>query len=465
MTSAETNLTLSQQLADFVTSLAPADLPTHVVEDARWRLMDTLGVSLAGSRMDYAAAIRTVFCEMGGRPEATVLGGGTRLPSALAGFVNAAYAHGPDFDDTHSVAMVHIGCLAVPSALAMAERTSATGKEMLTALVAGAEVGLRIGAAAPHRFHMRGFHATGVVGPFTAAATAGKLLGLDSTRLSNGLGLAGSQAAGLLQGLHDGSWVKRLHPGWAVQGGITAALLAEQGYLGPPMVLEGGWALYAVLLHGDSEPVQLNVVTDGLGTSWLLPETTYKPYSNGAWNHSAMDGVTQIMGAESLTYKDIAQIDATVPAECIPVVCEPRDAKIHPVTPYHMKFSLPYSVAILAVLGHAGVDDYTDEVHGDPDIADLAGRVYCHGDPDMAPDRFPARVMLETRDGRRFEYDVPAQHGGPGNPFSADDHRAKFLSNVSPSLGDHQAEQLMTRLEGIWELDSVDEVVRLARAQ
>jgi len=454
--------TRSQRLADFVSSLQPDDLPAHVRQDAIWRLMDTVGVSLVGSRMDYAQPIQKVFSEMGGRGESTVIGGGERLPAAATGFVNAAYAHGPDFDDTHSVAMVHIGCLAVPSALAMAERTGATGAQMLTALVAGAEVGLRIGAAAPHRFHMRGFHATGVVGPFTAAATAGKLLGLDAVRLASGLGLAGSQAAGLLQGLHDGSWVKRLHPGWAVQGGITAALLAEQGYLGPPQVLEGGWALYAVLLHGDSEPVDLDVLTDGLGTTWLLPETTYKPYSNGAWNHSAMDGVAAILAAETLTYKDIARVDVTVPPECIPVVCEPRDAKIRPVTPYHMKFSLPYSVAILAVLGHAGVDDYTAEVHADPDIADLASRVYCDADPAMAPDRFPAKVRLETRDGRHFSYDIPAQRGGPGNPFSADDHRAKFLSNASPSIGTPQAQQLMRAIETVWEMESIGDLLRLA---
>jgi len=453
--------THSRRLAEFASALRPADLPDTVRQDAIWRLLDTIGVALVGSAMDYAQPIQEVFTETGGRAEATVLGGGQRLPAASAGFVNAAYAHGPDFDDTHSVAMVHIGCLAVPSALAMAERSGATGAEMLTALVAGAEVGLRVGAAAPHRFHMRGLHATGVVGPFTSAVTAGKLLDLDADRMSNGIGLAGSQAAGLLQGLHDGSWVKRLHPGWAVQGGVTAALLAERGYLGPPQVFEGGWALYAVLLHGDSRPVDYDVLTGDLGTRWLLPETTYKPYSNGAWNHSAMDGVAAIMAAESLTYKDIARVDAIVPPECIPVVCEPREAKIHPVTPYHMKFSLPYSVAILAVLGHAGVDDYTPEVHANPDIADLASRVYCQADPDMAPNRFPAKVLLETRDGRHLSYDVPAQRGGPGNPFSPDDHRTKFMSNASPIIGPAQAANLMNTIEGSWESESVHDLMRL----
>jgi len=456
-------LSLSHELAEYFSRLRPDDLPAEVVQDARWRLLDTVGVALAGSRLDYSEIIRDVFGEAGGSPEATTLGCGQRLPAPAAGFVNGALAHGPDYDDTHSVAMVHISCLAVPAALAMAERSGAAGADMLTALVAGSEVGLRIGATAPHRFHMRGYHATGVVGPFVAATAGGRLLGLDSDRLAHALCLAGSQASGLLQGLQDGSWVKRLHPAWTVQAGLLGALLAERGFTGPTEVLEGRAGLYAVLLHGDEGPLDQDLVVSGLGSRWLLPETTYKPYTNGAWNHSSMDAVAQIMRAEKLTHEDLARIDATVPLQCIPIVCEPREAKIHPATPYHMKFSLPYSVALLAVLGRIEVDDYNEQVHGDPRIADLAARVHCHGDPAMAPERFPARVSLETRDGRRFERDMPAQRGGPGNPMTPDDHRAKFRSNARPSLGEERTEELLAAIESIWEAADVRGVAALLR--
>ena len=118
---------------------------------------------------------------------------------------------------------------------------------MRVGLVIGAEVGLRIGAAAPHLFHERGYHATGVAGPFVAATTMGKMLGLGAGPIADALGLAGSQSAGLLEGLHDGSWVKRLHPAWSVQSGITAALLAQRGFIGTKRVLEGEWGVYAVL--------------------------------------------------------------------------------------------------------------------------------------------------------------------------------------------------------------------------
>ncbi|HWF57912.1 MAG TPA: MmgE/PrpD family protein [Candidatus Dormibacteraeota bacterium] len=458
-------LSLTGALAEYFSGLQPDAIPEPVKADATWRLVDTIGVALAGSRMDFAEMVQGVFTDMGGVEESTALGTTTRLPAAHAGFVNAAFAHGPDYDDTHSVAMVHIGCLAVPASLAVAEKVGASGAAMLTALVAGAEVGLRIGAAAPHRFHMRGFHATGVVGPFTAAVASGRLLDLDPERMANALGLAGSQAAGLLVGLHDGSWVKRLHPAWSVQAGITAALLAERGFVGPKEVLESPWGLYGVLLHNDEETWDLSAVIAGLGDTWLLPGTTFKPYSNGAWNHSTMDAVAAIMRAQNLQHHDILRIDTTVPEECLPVVCEPREAKIHPRTVYHMKFSLPYSVAILAVLGHAEVEDYTDAVLADQEIADLAARVYCHGDPSMPATGFPARVRLETRDGRRFDEDVPAQRGGPGNPMSDDDHRDKFRATAAPSLGTQRAEALLAALEHLWEADEVSRLAHLLGPQ
>lgn len=455
MTQAALRPTLSHQLADFVAQLSISDLPPSVVDDARWRLVDTVGVALAGSRMDFAAPLREMVGEAGGRPEASCIGLGPRLPAPAAGFVNGAYAHGPDYDDTHSVAMVHIGCLVVPASLAVGERVLASGERLLTALVAGAEIGLRIGAAAPHRFHMRGYHATGVVGPFAAATTAGLLLGLDPAALTNALGLCGSQAAGLMQGLRDGSWVKRLHPGWSVRAGIEAALLGQRGFLGQPQVLEGSFGLYATLLHGDPQPPDLESICADLGHRWLLPETTYKPYSSGAWNHSSMDAVVAIMHRAGLTHRDIEAIEVEVPAECMPVVCEPREAKIHPSTPYHMKFSLPYSVAILAVLGHADIDDYSDEVLADRTVADLAARITCREDPTMSPEGFPAKVTLRTRDGRSLREEVPHQRGGPGNPMKPEDHRGKFRANATPSLGEEGSDRLLAALEHVADLGSV----------
>jgi 2-methylcitrate dehydratase PrpD len=273
--------------------------------------------------------------------------------------------------------------------------------------------------------------------------------------------MAGSRASGLMQGLIDGTWVKRLHPGWAVEGGLVCALLAAEGYTGPPEVVEGKFGFFNALLHGDESTFDFDRITEGLGDRWMLPGTTFKPWPNGVWNHASMDGAVAIVQREHLSVEDIDRIDCYVPPICIPLVCEPREAKLNPRSAYHVKFSLPYSVAMLLVRGPVGVDDFTDEVAHDPTIHAVAERVYCHPDESMPPDHFPARVELTTRDRRRFIEDVPAQRGDPDNPMRPDDHRDKFRRNVVPTLGEDQTDLLLASLEDSWHAESARTIAEL----
>jgi 2-methylcitrate dehydratase PrpD len=278
---------ISQTLAEWAAGLTAADLPAHVIEDARWRFVDMVGVCLAGSRDNAAKSIARVAVGLGGKRQATVIAFGNRLPAPLTAWVNAAIGHGPDYDDTHGAATVHISSVAIPASLAAAEARGTSGRDCLLAFVAGSEVALRIGVGAqPQQFHRRGLHGTGIAGPFAAAVIGSKLLQLDKRHMAHALGMAGSQASGLLQAVLDGSWSKRLQPGWACQAGLTIALLAREGFTGPAEVLEGRFGLFNAMLHKDEEAVQLGRITDGLGSRWLLPDTTFKPWPNGAANHS-----------------------------------------------------------------------------------------------------------------------------------------------------------------------------------
>lgn len=454
---------ISQTLAAWVADLKLGSLPPNVVDDARWRLVDQVGVCIAGTREESAAIVARVADSWGGREEATTLVYGSRLPAPVAGWVNGTIGHGPDFDDMHGVAAVHISSVAVPAALAAAEALNATGESCLLAMVAGAEIALRINTGAPpHQFHHRGLHGTGVAGPFAAAGIGAKMRGLDAAATANAIGMAGSRSSGLMQTLIDGSWVKRLHPGWAIQGGLTCAQLAAEGYTGPTEVIEGKFGFFHALLYGDEATFQLDRITDGLGHRWLLPGTTFKPWPNGVWNHASMDGAAAILRREGLRPEDVERIDCYVPPICIPIVCEPREAKLNPRSPYHMKFSLPYSVAMLLVNGSVKVDDFTEQMLIDPDLRAMAERVFCHADASMPPDHFPARVELMTRDGRLFVEDVPAQRGDPDNPFVPDDHRRKFRGNVAASLGEDAAEALLSALENAWTAPDVGKLVGMA---
>jgi 2-methylcitrate dehydratase PrpD len=414
-------------------------------------LVDQVGVTIAGSREESAAIVARVADSWGGYEQATTLVFGSRLPAPSAGWVNGTVGHGPDYDDMHGLAAVHISSVAVPAALAAAEAAGSSGAECLLAMVAGAEVALRIATGAPpHQFHHRGLHGTGVAGPFAAAVIGTKVRHLDAVKTAHAIGLAGSRSSGLMQTLIDGSWVKRLHPGWAIQGGLTCAQLAAEGYTGPKEVVEGKFGLFNALLHGDEATFDFDHITDGLGERWLLPGTTFKPWPNGVWNHASMDGAAIIVRREKLKVSEIARIDTYVPPICIPIVCEPREAKLNPRSPYHLKFSLPYSVAMLLVHGSVEVDDFTDLMVADAQVRALAERVFCHPDPSMAPDHFPARVELHTVDGRTFVQDMPAQKGDPDNPMGPDDHRRKFRGNVVPTLGQERSDQLLLALEDAW---------------
>ena len=456
--------TLTDGLARFVVELSRESIPDVVFEDATRRVVDAVGVGISAIDSPYAVAVAGVAAEYAGGPEATTLGFGQRMPAALAAMVNASLIHGHDFDDMHSRAMVHISCITVPPALALAERLGSSGADCLAAIVAGAEVGLHLGAAAPHRFILRGWHGTSVCGTFAAAAVASNLLRLDASQTANALGLAASQSAGIMQGLHDGSWVKRMHPGWAVQSGMMAAALAVRGFTGPREALEGSAGLYSVFLRGDEDSVDLSAILAGLGTHWMLPGTSYKKYPTGAWTQAAMDGVSRLLDEAGLTFAAVERVECAVPAAALPVVCEPRGEKLHPRTAYQAKFSLPFCVAARAVLGHNGVDDYNEELVTNPDILSLAERVHCGADAALDPTGFPVRVEVITRNGRSLRAGPLMQPGSPENPMTDAEHTTKFLTGVEPRLGATRAAELLDWLRQMNDAIDMAQLRRLVSA-
>src|SRR6266436_9231575 len=234
-------------LAEWAARLRPEDIPVTVRENAALRVLDTLGCALAGAREDHVPALLALL-ERSGEGPCTVVGSSLTSGPAPAALANGALAHGLDFDDTHADSVCHASAVLVPTVLALAESEHLTGQAALTALVAGYEAMIRIGMAAPGRFHERGWHATAVCGPFGAALAAGKGMGLDAGRLTSALGVAASMASGVMEFLEDGSWVKRLHPGWAAQSGLQAAALAREGFTGPATALEWRLGLYRAAL-------------------------------------------------------------------------------------------------------------------------------------------------------------------------------------------------------------------------
>jgi len=441
--------TVARRLARFVTGLRLDEIPAPVVTRAASLVLDTLGNALAASREDFGRAVLEVAERLGGPPESALLGGKARAAAANAVLANATLAHGLDFDDTREDAIVHTGCVAVTTALAVGEATAATGRAALEAVVAAVEVMCRVGLAVPGALHARHFHPTAIAGSFAAAAAAAKLYRLSEDQLVHALGICGSQAAGVIEYLADGSWTKRLHPGWAAHAGVTAALLARAGFTGPETVFEGGHGLYAAFAGGH-DPARLEALLASLGTTWELERLTFKPYPCGSIAQPYMDCALRLRAEHAIRPEAIVAIRCRTAAGPVPRLWEPLAAKHAPPNGYAAKFSLPYLVAVILVKGRAGLAEFTDVAARDPDVLRVAARVGYEPDATIDyPRQFVGDVEITLADGRAVRARQDRPRGGPDAPLTREELEAKFRGNAGLVLPPEPTERVIRCVGGL----------------
>ena len=420
------------RIGEWTGSLAYEEIPADVVETAKLHLLDTLGCGLAAHALGVATEGRTAMAELGGAEQASVIGLDGALPAPNAAFANAMLCHGLDFDDTHSDSVAHISVVVCPASLAAGETASASGREVLAAIVGGNEVVTRVGMAASGQFHARGFHPTAVCGIFGAATAAARLAGVGVEATASALGIAGSFAGGLFAYLDDATPTKPMHPAWAAHGGLLAARLAALGAEGPPGVFENRFGLYDAFVGGG---VDLGAQLDDLGTRWETLRIAYKPYPACHYIHGSLGATAGLVG--QLEADEVDEIVVTVPEPAVALVLEPAGPKQAPRSEYEAKFSLQYSTAAMLVHGRVGVRTYSEGEMGDPRVLALAGKVrYEIKEYPSYPAAFPGGVRIRLRDGRVLEADAPYQLGGPENPMSPDEVRAKFRENAALALDD-----------------------------
>jgi 2-methylcitrate dehydratase PrpD len=443
--------TAAQRLADFTTRLAYDDVPPPVLEAAKLHLLDTLGCGLAANGLGVATEGRAAMSALGGDAQASVIGLDGALPAANAAFANAMLCHGLDFDDTHSDSVSHVSAVVCPAAIAAAETAGASGRELATTIVAGNEVVTRIGMAASGAFHERGFHPTAICGIFGATAAACRLAGYDAATTTSALGIAGSFAGGLFAYLADGTATKPLHPAWAAHGALLGSQLAALGAEGPPSVLEGKFGVYHAFVE---RRVDLEDQLADLGVRWETPRIAFKPYPACHFIHGSL-GATATICAE-VDPDDVDDVVVSIPEAGVSLVLEPAEPKLAPRNEYDAKFSLQYSTAAMLVHGRVGVGSYTDEAIRDARVLDLARKVrYETKDYASYPAAFPGGVRVSLRDGRVLEAELPYQRGGPDNPMSADEVRAKFRENASLCLATAAVDELE---DGILNLEGRDDL-------
>jgi 2-methylcitrate dehydratase PrpD len=434
---------VARRYARFVLGSSLSDLPSQVADRATILVLDALGSCLASSRQDFGRAVLQTAERLGGPAESTLIGSKARVGAANAVLANATLAHGLDFDDTREDAIVHTGSVAVTTALAVGESLGCSGRAVLEAVVAGVEVMCRVGLAVPGRFHARHYHPTSLAGSFGAAAIAGRLHGLTEDQLVHAFGICGSQASGIIEYLADGSWTKRLHPGWAAHAGVTAALLAQSGFSGPETVFEGAHGFYQAFAGGHDER-RLAELLATLGRAWEIEQLTFKPYPCGSIAHPYMDCAVRLRERHRIRPEEIAFVRCRTAEGPIPRLWEPRASKHSPPNGYASKFSLPYLLAAILVKGRATLAEFTDEAVRDEAVLRVAGKVSYEVDPTIDyPRQFIGHVAIGLRDGRVVEERQDHPRGGPDFPMTREELEAKFRGNAALAISPDQASRVI----------------------
>lgn len=447
----------AERLAGWSSVLELGEIPAAVVATAKLHLLDAVGTGLAGLALDQMPAARAVALEMGGAEEATALGLPRRVGAGAAALANGATMHALDFDDTHEVTLIHSSVVVGATVLAVGEAAGASGADLLAAAIAGYEISSRIGLAAPGALHRKGFHPTSICGVFAAAAAAARLRGLSAEQTANALGIAGSQASGLMEYLADGSQTKPLHAGWAAHAGIVAAALASHGATGPASILEGRFGLLASHLGEFDE----SVLSAELGSRWETTRIAFKAYPSCHLSHAVLDAV----GASEIGPEGIEEIVALVPGEvAVGLVLEPAERKLRPATPYEAKFSLPYCIGALLIRGELGLDAFDAEAIAEPRALEIAAKV-SYEVVDFGPggSEFSGGVR-GSASGREFEARALVPRGAPSNPLGDDEVRQKFLRNAALALPGEQAQHLLADLAALESRSAAEVGSKLAAA-
>jgi 2-methylcitrate dehydratase PrpD len=453
-------VSVARRLARFVIALEFKDLPAPVIDQAGLLTLDTLGCCLAASRYDFGRAARATAERLGGKPESAVVGSRVRVAAANAVLANSTLAHGLDFDDTREDAIVHTGSVAVPTSLAVGEATGASGRAALTAVVAAVEVMCRVGLAVPGKFHARHYHPTALTGTFAAAAAAGKLYGLTEDELVRAFGICGSQTAGIIEYLADGTWTKRLHPGWSAHAGIIAALLAQSGFTGPESVFEGEHGFYRAFA-GDVQTERLDELLTSLGRVWELEHLTFKPYPCGSIAQPYMDCALRLRDSRGVRAEDIVEIRCRTAAGPVPRLWEPLASKHAPQNGYAAKFSLPYLLAVILTRGRASLAEFEDDVVRTPEILAVASRVSYEVDPTIDyPRQFVGHLRVRLKDGRVVEEWQDHPRGGPDSPMAPGEIEAKFRGNASLVMPDERAARVIRDVRALEAAPNLDPLMQ-----
>ncbi len=446
------------------------DLPRDVVEATKKEILDTLGVALGGSAKSGVRELLELVTEWGGREESTVLCYGHKVPAPNAAQVNATMGHALDYDDVGE-GPVHPSVVIVPACLAVAEhKGKLNGREFITAVALGVDMMCRLGlgfrlglTAIPAGGHPgAGWHLTPLYGFMAAAGSAGKILGLDEEGMVNALGIAYHQCSGNGQCVVDGALTKRMGPGFAARGGITAALMAEKGITGARNCLEGECGLYNLYHHGSYDS---RAMTADLGKHFEGTNVGMKPYPCCKGTHSFVDVALALVNKHDIKAEDVQEI--TIFGHGQANLCLPLEVKSRPRNLVDSQFSIPWAVAVAVARRRAAIGDFTEEAIKSPDILEVASRIKVVMDPGQVPSGSeipPARVKVTMKKGQTYSGQAAHPSGSSQGALPFSDYERKFRDCASYSvkqLSDGHIDRVIALTGQLERLDDIREIIEL----
>ena len=429
----------AEDFSNWAINLKTKDIPSDVQEVLSFLVKDISGVIVAARNEDYIQSLVKTYSNTG---NTIALGHKNIFDVFSSSIICGTAAHGEDFDDTFEGNPMHVGATMVSVFLSAGQFFKLNGEQILRGIAIGAELICRMALVSPTAMHKQGFHPTAICSVFGAAAGLGAVLGLNSKQLSSALGVAGSMASGIIEYLAEGTWTKRMHPGWAASSGIHAALLGRSDFLGPRTVFEGTHGFFKAFTIKEIQK-DFSHLTKDLGARWECKNLAFKPYACGTMAQPFVDCAMQLREKINDLSK-IKSIKAKVGEGTVHRLWEPRKEKNNPSTPYSAKFSVPYCVAVTLSKGGAGLEEFNETNIADQNILKIANLIEYEIDPkDEYPKNYTGRLTLETIDGTIIEAKQPCFRGGKKQPLTKKDFDTKFEKNLKyAKLNDQQAKSI-----------------------
>jgi len=443
----------TRQLCEFLAQLKLSDVPAPVVERTKDLFLDWIASAIAGNDAPAVRRIQEFAAAMGPNSgDAEVFVDRRRTSPYFAALINGASSHVVEQDDVHNGSVFHPAAVVIAPALAVAQSIGASGAQLLTAVVAGYEVGIRVGEFLG-RSHYKTFHTTATAGTLASAAAVGRLLELSPQQMLHAFGSAGTQSAGVWEFLRDAADSKQLHCAHAAASGLMSAYLAQDGFTGAAKILEGAQGL-GVGMSSDADPAKL---TDGLGTRWTLAETSFKYHASCRHTHPAADALLQVMQQNRLKPADVSRVTTHVHQGAIDVL-----GRVDvPATVHQGKFSMGTVLGLIAVHGRAGLGEFDRDFLA-PEVSAFREKVTMQLDEEVDtayPARWIGKVSVQTADGRTLQGRVDEPKGDPGNSLSRAEIEDKMqrLAHYGEGATAEEAKALCRR---VWQLADTPRVGR-----